>query len=146
MPFSAEDGQKLRAARATAMKDPAVQSALIKETKAADGLRAALLAEDKSLGPILDKIPNPSSAAARATPQPLTPEERTKIIAARDGLKDAPEGRAMQSAAIEFKTALRAAMITADPSVGPILDKIDAAAAAMRASQMGGPAPSGPKP
>ena len=70
MPFSMEDRDKLRAAHTKAMQDPKVQAAQVKQNEAADRLRAAMLAEDKSLGPILDKIPNPSSAPPRRAPMP----------------------------------------------------------------------------
>ena len=52
----------------------------------------------------------------------------------------------MRTAAMEYRAAMRSAMIAADPSVSPILDKIDAAGAAMRAGKVAAPAepPRGP--
>lgn len=147
MPFSTEDREKLQAAHTKAMQDPAVQAALIKENVAADHLRAAMIAEDKSLGPILDKIPNPSAAASPGKHEVLSPEEREKVVSARDHLKDSPEGHAMKTAAMDFRSTVRSAMIAADPSVAPILDQIDAAAAAMHSGQgLGGQGTAAPKP
>jgi len=58
----------------------------------------------------------------------LTPEEQQKISAAREKAKDDPTVRSLREAkdALEdqLATAVRAAMLAADPSLGPTLDKI----------------------
>lgn len=58
----------------------------------------------------------------------LTPEEQQKISAAREKAKDDPTVRSLKEAkdALEdqLATAVRAAMLAADPTLGPALDKI----------------------
>src|SRR2546425_357254 len=53
----------------------------------------------------------------------LTPEEREKLLAARQKVKDEPDVVAarekMQQAAEEFRETLKAALLKADPTLGP---------------------------
>jgi hypothetical protein len=61
--LSQEDQMKIRALRARAMQDPAVQAARQKKERAnkeyRDALRAAMLKLEPSVKPILEKIPEP---------------------------------------------------------------------------------------
>lgn len=58
----------------------------------------------------------------------LTPEEREKLKAARQTAMQDPNVQAahekMRQARQEFLTAMRGAMVKADPSIQPVLDKI----------------------
>ena len=58
----------------------------------------------------------------------LSPEEREKLKSARQKAMQDPGVQAahekMRQARKDFITSMRAAMVKADPSVGPVLDKI----------------------
>jgi hypothetical protein len=58
----------------------------------------------------------------------LTPEEREKLKAARQKAMEDPSVQAahekMRQARQEFMTSMRAAMLKADPTIQPVLDKI----------------------
>lgn len=58
----------------------------------------------------------------------LTPDEREKLKAARQKAMQDPSVQAaqekMREARTEFVTAMRAAMLKADPSIQPVLNKI----------------------
>lgn len=58
----------------------------------------------------------------------LTPEEREKLKAARQKAMQDPSVQAahekMRQARQEFMTSMRAAMVKADPTIQPVLDKI----------------------
>ena len=67
----------------------------------------------------------------------LSPEEREKLKAARQKAMQDPSVQAahekMRQARREFMTSMRAAMVKADPSIQPVLDKIP------KGGQRGGP-------
>ena len=61
----------------------------------------------------------------------LTPDEQERLQAAREKAKNDPTVRSLEEARKalneQFETAMRAAMLSADSSLGPVLDKIKAA-------------------
>jgi len=61
----------------------------------------------------------------------LTPEEREKLKAARQAVKNNPDLAQARTNKIEavkaFREARRAAMLKADPTIAPILEKLKAA-------------------
>lgn len=170
--FSPEDREKLRAARDKAMQDENVKTAREKMRAASEEfrkvLRPALLAQDRSLAPILDKMEKAEkeriekrasdAAAGRLSGEGpagpmaiLTKEEREKLDAARDKVKENAEVKAARekqdAAAREFRDVMRAAMIAADASVAPLLDKLTQARGRVGAVQgTGGPAAPGENP
>ena len=166
-----EEREKLKAAREKAMQDPKVQSAVENLKTAGEAFRAArkqaLLAADSSLGPILDKIdaaikqnapggqaggPKPGGPNAerggRMMEQALnslTPEEREKVKAASEKIKDNPDVVAarqkMAEAEKQFQSVLHDALIAADPSIEPLLQKMEKARQEHQAHAAGGQQP-----
>jgi len=61
----------------------------------------------------------------------LTPEEQQKLMAVRKSLKNNPEfmqaREKMKEQAKAFRETRRAAMLKADPTIAPILEKLEAA-------------------
>lgn len=152
--MSQEDREKLKAAREKAMQDPKVQDAQ-ENAKAANeafqnARRQALLAADPSVGPILDKVQAAlKSGTGTAAGQgkgnggfegrggwrmaqaldTLTPEEREKLKAAEQKIKDNPDlvsARDKKVAADQLlASTLHDAMIAADPTIEPLLKKME---------------------
>lgn len=81
------------------------------------------------------------NAKVRAAYMALTPEERKKVRAARQAaMKDPAVAAARENRATDrrgFRDAMRAAMIKADPSVAPLIDKLQAAAREKKAERKG---------
>jgi len=120
--LTADERDALVAAGQKAQQDPAVQAAAEKMHEAAMALHAAMLARDSSLGPIFDKLlaeNTPSAPHAR-----LTADEREQLHAARESMKDSPEAAALHTATAEYRRIAIQAMITADPSVAPIVSRL----------------------
>jgi hypothetical protein len=138
-----EEQQRLQAAREKAKDDPTVRS--LKEAKAAlddqleNAVNAAMLAADPSLAPILDKIKEARGRAKemRGKFESLTPEQKEQlkaarmsakddpaVQAAREKLRDAQGPEAKQAAFKEMLTATKAAILRADPSLGPLLEQL----------------------
>ena len=112
--------------RKKAMEDPTVaqakQQADAARKESFEAMKSALLQQDPSLGPILDKLKTPQDLKS------LTPEEHQKLEAARKATHPGKDALAKAMPAEKaFHEALRAAMLKIDPSIGPILDKVDAA-------------------
>lgn len=157
-----EEREKLKAARETAMKDPAVQEAMVKREAAekdfAQTVNPLLLAQDASLQPILDKLAEAQKEPRQGTPPAerrakreggkfgaesrrgpfgamgsLTPEEREKLHAAFEKIKDNPEVQSAiekrKEGEKQFREAMKAAMLAADPSLAPLLEKLEQARA-----------------
>lgn len=148
--LSPEEREKLRAARDQAMQDESVKAAREKMQSANEELRKvlrpALLSADGSLGPILDKMEKaekermdkgpgagrppgpPPGDGPRGPMGVLTKEEREKLQAAREKVKDNADVKAahekQEAATREFREAMKAAMIAADPSIEPLLEKM----------------------
>lgn len=141
--LSAEEKQRLSAARERADSDPTVRS--LREARdtigeqLANATRAAMLAADPTLGPTLDKIARARDRAKemRDRFRSLTPEQRQQLKAARQKAKDDPavqEARekmraaqgpqAKREAGRAVHQAMRAAMLKADPALAPLLDQI----------------------
>lgn len=121
----ADEAQKFKAARSAAYKaEPSVRqlSADYKQY-----FRDAMIKADASVAPILDKV-FPVSGPAPMKTNELPPGEAEKYKAAMKAAKAADPTIARKDAAA--KQALRSAMIKADPSVQPIVDKVIPAAAA----------------
>jgi len=119
---------QLMEARKKAMEAPelaeAKQKAEAARKESMDARKGALLKQDPSLGPILDKVQTPGGF------KDLTPEERQKLQAARQALPEVEhKGSPAEKA---FQEAMRAAMLKVDPTIGPVLDKVDAAMKAKR--------------
>ena len=130
--ISPEENQKLRAANMKAKEDPAVVAARQKIMDSMKAAREAIIAKDPSMTPIFDKL-QPSTPPAPGAPRPqLTAEEQGKLVTARQSMKGTPEEAAVMSAQTEYSDALDKAMIAADPSVEPIVNKIKAARAMMQ--------------
>lgn len=159
------DREKLKAAHEKAMQDPKVKAAREKQKAAAEEfakvVRPLAMKEDKSIEPILDKMDktaaeNPQggqTGAGAARPGGgrgpmgnLTPAEREKMRALHEKLKDDPEYKAAaekrRAADQELREATRNAMLAADPSLQPVLDKMDKA----RSERRGGPGGGGGQP
>lgn len=147
--------EKLKAARQKAMADPKVKAALEKQKAAAEEyqktVRPLALAADPKIGPVLDKMEKAAAEAPRNRPPGggrggmmanLSPGEREQLRAVRDKLKDEAAFKTAEekrhAADADAREAQRAAMLAADPSLQPVLDKIEKA----RARRGGGP--SGP--
>jgi spore coat protein CotF len=172
--FSPEEREKLKAAREKAMQDPKVKTAQ-ENMKAANEVFAAarkqaLLAQDPSLGPVLDKLetamkqnpPGPQGAGAQAGPpgrggrrmeaalNSLTPEERQKFQAANQKIKDNPDvvsarEKKMQ-ADKQFAAAMHDAMLAADPTLEPLLKKMEEARQQRQSRNQDSPPPATPTP
>ncbi len=146
--------KRFHEAKEEAMKDPEIQALREKTESAAKELREAMRKVISEKNPDLaeqlttyfktsqsepkskDKKPHPT-AKFEETFKKLPPAERTRLEAAREIAKQAPAVQsaeaAMQSAsspearheaAENFRKAMRDAMITADPSLADVLDKI----------------------
>jgi len=120
-----EERDTLMAAAQKARQDPAVKAAAEKMHEAMKAARDAMIATDKSLGPLIDKIEAATSSPSPGVPRPtLTADEREQLRAGRDAIKGTPAADAWQKATAEYFAALRQAMIAADASVAAILDKL----------------------
>jgi Spy/CpxP family protein refolding chaperone len=164
-----EEKEKLKAAREKAMQDPKVQDAQENMKAANEVFRAArkqaLLAQDPTLGPILDKLEAgqkpvlsgsqggtktgpPERGGRRPDLSVLTPEEREKLKAANEKIKDNPDVVSAREKAMEankqFFSAMHDAMLAADPSIEPILKKAEAGRLQNQGRREGGQPP--PKP
>ena len=135
--------QRLPAAREKAKNDPTVRS--LKEANDAlekqleNAMRSAMLSADSSLGPVLEKIKAARDRAKdmRGKFESLTTEQKQQLKAARSAAKDDPAVQAarekMQNAqgpearreaGRELHEAMKAAMLKADPSLAPLLEKL----------------------
>ncbi len=147
------DREKLKAAFTKAMQDPKVQAAQEKQQGAGkefrDTVRPLLITEDSSLAPILEKMEKAASDESGAKERgaqaggfagrggimramaTLTPDERQKLMAAQQKIKEKPEVKAAEEkrrvALQQFTKTLREAMLAADPSVAPLLDQMEQA-------------------
>jgi hypothetical protein len=138
-----DEQQRLAAARDKAKEDPTVRS--LKEAKEAlegqleNAVRAAMLAADPSLAPTLDKIKQARDRAKemKGKFESLTPEQKQQLKAAREKAKDDPAVQAAREkmrnaqgpeakrdAARDMLESGKAAMLKADPTLGPLLDKL----------------------
>lgn len=141
--LTADEKQKLDAARDKAKDDPTVRSLHEAKQKLEEQLdnavRAAMLAADPSLAPTLDKI---KAARDRAKEmkgkfESLTPEQKQQLKAAREAAKNDPAVQAarekIQSAqgpeakreAVKgLHEAMKAAALKANPDLAPLLEKL----------------------
>ena len=145
---------RFKEAREEAMKDPKIQALREKAEAAGkelrDAVRDAIAAKDPDLAARLNEVikkkeKDPSTKERKSRPdaqgesalQKLPPAERDRLAAAREIAKQAPAVQsaeatmkaaqtpeARRDAAKTFQKAMRDAMITADPSLAEILDKI----------------------
>jgi len=119
-----EENQTLRDAMQKARQDPTVQAANLKKQEAMKAARDAIVAKDKSFGPLFEKV-MPTSAPSPGAARPvLSGDERVQLQAAEESLKGTPEGAALQKAGADYVQALHAAMIAADPAVDAIFAKL----------------------
>lgn len=117
-----DERSTLLAAGKKAQQDPAVKAAREKMDAAMKAAREAMVAKDKSLAPLFDKVEAASSPGA---PRPhFTAGEAAQLRAARDSILGTPEADALQKAEVEYRAAVRQAMIASDPNVAPILDRL----------------------
>ena len=138
-----DEQQRLHAAREKAKNDPTVRS--LKEANDAlekqleNAMRSAMLSADSSLGPVLEKIKAARDRAKdmRGKFESLTTEQKQQLKAARSAAKDDPAVQAarekMQNAqgpearreaGRELHEAMKAAILKADPSLAPLLEKL----------------------
>lgn len=138
----------MKAAREKAMQDPKVQAARQNVKQAREDLfkitGPLLLAEDSSLQPILDKWKAAQEAPEAGKPHgegglhgpghdgpmgTLTPEEREKLRGVQEKIKDNAEVRAgrdkLRDAEKALREAMHSAMLAADPSIAPMLEKTE---------------------
>jgi len=145
---------RFKEAREEAMKDPKIQALREKAEAAGkelrDAMRDAITAKDPELAAQLSDVlktkeKDPSTKEKKSRPagqvesaiQKLPPAERDRLTAAREIAKQAPAVQsaeaamkaaqtpeARRDAAKNFQKAMRDAMLTADPSLADILDKI----------------------
>jgi hypothetical protein len=110
------------AAAKKARQDPAVVAAAAKMHQAMLAFDDAMLAKDKSIGPVIEKIKAASSPGA---PRPrLTAQEVEQLRSARVSMMGAPETDAWKQATEDYRAAMRQAMTAADPSMAAILAKL----------------------
>jgi hypothetical protein len=119
-----EEKATLQNATEKAQQDPSVLASIDAMRKAMKDARAAMVAKDPSIAPLLDKIE--AGAAPGSQPPRLTAEEFTELGAARKAIVGTPEAAAWKMATAEYRANVQKAMIAADPAVGPILEKIAA--------------------
>ena len=138
-----EERERLAAAREKADTNSTVQSLRAAkqqlDEQLANAMRAAMLAADPSLGPTLDKIKAARDRAKdmRGKFESLTPAQKKQLKAARSAAKDDPavqaarekmrnaEGpEAKREAGREMHRAMEAALLKADPTLGPLLEQL----------------------
>ena len=146
-----EEAQRLAAAREKAKNDPTVRS--LKEAREAvdrqleSAMNAAVLAADPGLAPVLEKVKQSRERAKglRDRFESLTPEQREQlksareaakddpaVVAAREKMKSADSPEARREAGKALHEAMKAAMVSKDPSLAGLLEKL-------------GPPPGGPR-
>lgn len=141
--LTADEKQRLDAAREKAKDNPTVRSLREAKQKLEEQLdsavHAAMLSADPSLGPTLDKI---KAARDRAKEmkgkfESLTPEQKKRLKDAREAAKNDPAvqaaGKNIQSAqgpeakreAVKaLHDAMKAAVLKANPDLAPLLEKL----------------------
>jgi len=143
-PLTPEERAALDGARQKAQRDPRVRAASERMRKAEQALDAAMVAQDKSLRPILDK--------AEAAHSPgifhirLTGDEREELQAAREALRGSPEELALQKARDEYYKTTGDVMTEGNPSMAAIVKRLPEGGMEMgvrRDIEMGSPSPSG---
>jgi hypothetical protein len=145
---------RFKEAREEAMRDPKIQALLQKAEAAGkelrDAVRDTIAAKDPELATQLSDVlkkkekdpatkekKSRSDGQGESLIQKLPPAERDRLTAAREIAKQAPAVQsaeaamkaaqtpeARREAARTFQKAMREAMLTADPSLGDILDQI----------------------
>lgn len=121
----ANEKEKFQAVMKTLYADK--QSDFYKKlTEYKQAFRDAMVKADASVAPILDKV-IPVSGAAQMKASELPADEAEKYKAAQKAAKAADPSIAQKDAA--RKQAQREAMIKADPSIQPIVDKVIPSAA-----------------
>ncbi len=123
-----DERSKLVAVTQEAIDAPPVKAAIKKRHAAVVAEHAAMIARDKSLAPIFDKLD--AGASPNVLPPTLTDAQHAKLIAARAAMAGTPEDAAVEKAGADYREALHKAMIAVDPSVAPILDKMEGKAVA----------------
>lgn len=163
-----DEQKRLAAAREKAKEDPTVRSLREAKEKLDEQLEtamhAAMLSADSTLAPTLEKIKQARTHARETLGkfESLTPAQREQLKAARAAVKDDPAVQAAREkmraadgpearreAAKETHKAVKAAMLKADPSLAPLLEKLGPGAMGPgpmdRRGRMGG-GPGGPPP
>lgn len=136
---------RFEAARDKAMQDPAIQELKKKADTANDefrkAMRDALVKADPGLAEIIKERMKDRVKDGRPGEPPglanLSEADRQKLMAAREKAKDDPAVQAAENLKKEAKTpeerhaameqfhkAMKAALLKADPSLGPILDQL----------------------
>jgi hypothetical protein len=137
--------ERFEAARDKAMQDPAVQELKKKADTANEefrkAMREAITKVDPGLADIIkDRVKDKMNDGKRGEPPGfanLSEGDRQKLMAAREKAKDDPAVQAAENlkkdaktpeerhAAMEqFHKAMKAALLKADPTLGPILDQL----------------------
>jgi hypothetical protein len=143
-PLTPEERTALDGAREKAQRDPRVRAAAARMRKAEQALDAAMVAQDKSLRPILDKAEaahSPGSFHIR-----LTGDEREELRVAREALSGSPEEDALQKARDEYHKTAADVMTEGNPSMAAIIERLPQGWMEMgvrRDIEMGSPSPSG---
>ena len=144
---------RFKSARDTAMADPAIQDLKKKADEASDAfrsaVRASMMKSDPELAATVQKIADKWKENRSETPpkekrkqlesviQSLPPAEKDKYEKAREiarqapavqtaeaKMKNAQDPQDRQAAAMEYHEAMRNAILTADPTLAPVIDKI----------------------
>ncbi|MGA3170460.1 MAG: hypothetical protein ABSE62_05550 [Chthoniobacteraceae bacterium] len=138
-----DERQALVNASEKAKQDPTVQAALQELHHAMLTASALMAKNDPSIAPLLSTAQATMAAPSPgASPRPrLTAEDFMKIQSARMAIKNTPEGLAWQKATADYRAALLKAMVAADPSVAPILEKISQRRLSMKPAASGSPSP-----
>ena len=137
--------ERFEAAREKAMQDPAVQELKKKADTASEefrkAMREAITKADPGLADIIkDRVKDKMNDGKRGEPPGfahLSEGDRQKLMAAREKAKDDPAVQAAENlkkdaktpeerhAAMEqFHKAMKAALLKADPTLGPILEQL----------------------
>lgn len=139
-----EEVAHLKAARIAAQKDPAVREAMrqhrMDSRQFHQLIRDTMIKEDPSVAPILEKLGNKGRQFGEAWKQQfskLTPEEQSKmrnahqmamkdpsVVTAREQFQQANSPEQRREAAKNMGASVKKAMIKADPSVAPLIEKM----------------------
>ena len=141
--LSADERQRLAAARERAKNDPTVRS-LEQARQAIDeqlqnAMNAAMVAADPALAPTLEKVKTSRERAKGMGDRfrSLSPEQREQlkaaqqkamqdpeVIAAREKMKSAESPEARRQASEAMRTAVKAAVAKENPELAPLLDQL----------------------
>ena len=120
--LTADEREALMTASEAARNDPRVKVAAMELATAKKQEVNAMLAADPGIAPLLDKATGDGGHGMPGAR--LTADQREELRAARESIKDSTAAGAFQKASDDYHAAIRQAMLTVDPTIGPVLDKL----------------------